>query len=251
METHTLSVPNRVLAVIGAVGCSCGYLRFPQVETCRALLAARGFEAGSRELVRRNRSRACVGDGWRNSARQSLARDLRKRFPLHTLRQSVWLPAIQGSTRALRKDSAASLTALQDAAQFDLGGKSCLYHVYIRGEAYLAGAQGSAAAAELQKTFDHSRIVQNCWTGAFGAWAWPCSRELFKDRGRERMLMPPAFGRSQPTKIYWRSGKTPTATPVRTSVLKSPVLVPWRPLTDCSIIPLWSLDQKYSRNVSF
>ncbi len=43
---------------------------------------------------------------------------------------------------------------------------SCLYPVYIRGEAYLAAGQGSAAAAEFQKIIDHSGIVWNCWTGA-------------------------------------------------------------------------------------
>ena len=43
---------------------------------------------------------------------------------------------------------------------------SCLYPTYIRGEAYLASGQGSAAAAEFQKILDHSGIVWNCWTGA-------------------------------------------------------------------------------------
>ena len=38
--------------------------------------------------------------------------------------------------------------------------------MYVRGEAYLAAGQGSAAAAEFQKTLDHSGIVWNCWTGA-------------------------------------------------------------------------------------
>ena len=36
----------------------------------------------------------------------------------------------------------------------------------MRGEAYLAAGQGSAAAAEFQKILDHSGIVWNCWTGA-------------------------------------------------------------------------------------
>jgi hypothetical protein len=39
--------------------------------------------------------------------------------------------------------------------------------VYVRGEAYLAAGQSSAAAAEFQKILDHSGIVWNCWTGAF------------------------------------------------------------------------------------
>jgi hypothetical protein len=43
---------------------------------------------------------------------------------------------------------------------------SCLYPVYVRGEAYLAAGQGSAAAAEFQKILDHGGIVWNCWTGA-------------------------------------------------------------------------------------
>jgi hypothetical protein len=43
---------------------------------------------------------------------------------------------------------------------------SCLYPTYVRGEAYLASGQGSAAAAEFQKILDHSGIVWNCWTGA-------------------------------------------------------------------------------------
>ncbi len=43
---------------------------------------------------------------------------------------------------------------------------SCLYPTYIRGQAYLAAAQGKEAAAEFQKILDHSGMVWNCWTGA-------------------------------------------------------------------------------------
>jgi hypothetical protein len=65
-----------------------------------------------------------------------------------------------------------SLTALQAASPVEFGSigflnnASCLYHVYVRGEAYLAAGQGVAAAAEFQKIVDHSGIVWNCWTGA-------------------------------------------------------------------------------------
>jgi hypothetical protein len=65
------------------------------------------------------------------------------------------------------------VTVLQAASSsIELGGitfvnnVSCLYHVYIRGEAYLAAGHGSAASAEFQKIIDHSGIVMNCWTGA-------------------------------------------------------------------------------------
>jgi serine/threonine protein kinase/tetratricopeptide (TPR) repeat protein len=103
---------------------------------------------------------------------ESLAQDLGKRYPLDTQMQSLWLPAIQAQVALNKKNPAAALNALQAASPVELGqigfvaNISCLYHVYVRGEAYLAAGQGSAAAAEFQKIPDHSGIVWNCWTGA-------------------------------------------------------------------------------------
>ncbi len=103
---------------------------------------------------------------------ESLAQDLGKRYPLDTQMQSLWLPAIQAQLALDKKNPAAALNALQAASPIELGqigfvnNISCLYHVYVRGEAYLAAGQGSAAAAEFQKILDHSGIVWNCWTGA-------------------------------------------------------------------------------------
>ncbi len=103
---------------------------------------------------------------------ESLAQDLGKRFPLDTQMQSLWLPAIQAQLALDRKNAAPALNALQAASPIELGAiafssnGSCLYHVYVRGEASLAAGQGSVAAAEFQKILDHSGIVWNCWTGA-------------------------------------------------------------------------------------
>jgi eukaryotic-like serine/threonine-protein kinase len=113
---------------------------------------------------------AMAGDTTRA---ESLAQDLGKRFPLDTQMQSLWLPAIRAQMALDKKNPASALSALQAAAspielgqiQF-LANTSCLYPTYIRGEAYLATGQGSAAAAEFQKILDHSGIVWNCWTGA-------------------------------------------------------------------------------------
>jgi eukaryotic-like serine/threonine-protein kinase len=102
----------------------------------------------------------------------SLAQDLAKRFPLDTQVQSLWLPAIQAQITLQKKNSAAALSALQAAFPIELGqinfaiNISCLYPTYMRGQAYLAAGQGSAAAAEFQKVLDHGGIVWNCWTGA-------------------------------------------------------------------------------------
>jgi serine/threonine protein kinase/tetratricopeptide (TPR) repeat protein len=103
---------------------------------------------------------------------ESLAQDLGKRFPLDTQMQALWLPAIQAQLALNRKNPAAALTTLQAASAIELGNiqfaanSSCLYDVYVRGEAYLAAGQGSSAAAEFQEIIDHSGIVWNCWTGA-------------------------------------------------------------------------------------
>ncbi len=103
---------------------------------------------------------------------ESLAQDLGKRYPLDTQMQSLWLPAIQAQVALNKKNPAAALNTLQAASPIELGqipfvaNISCLYPVYVRGEAYLAAGQGSAAAAEFQKILDHSGIVWNCWTGA-------------------------------------------------------------------------------------
>jgi len=103
---------------------------------------------------------------------ESLAQDLRKRFPLHTQIQSLWLPAIQAQLALDRKNPALALNTLHTALPIEYGSSgfvpkiSCLFPAYIRGEAYIASGQGSPAAAEFQKILDHSGLVGNCWTGA-------------------------------------------------------------------------------------
>ena len=103
---------------------------------------------------------------------ESSAQDLAKRFPLDTQIQSLWLPAIQAQLALDKKNPTSALTTLQAASPIELGeigfvnNISCLYPIYVRGQAYLAAGQGSAAAVEFQKILDHSGIVWNCWTGA-------------------------------------------------------------------------------------
>ena len=103
---------------------------------------------------------------------ESLEKDLNSRYPLDTQMQSLWLPAIQAQLALDRRNPAAARNALQAASGNELGqitfvsNLSCLYDVYIRGEAYLAAGQASAAGVEFQKIIDHSGIIWNCWTGA-------------------------------------------------------------------------------------
>lgn len=112
---------------------------------------------------------AMAGDTQRA---ESLAQDLNRRYPLDTQIQSLWLPAIRAQLALNRKNSSDALRNLEAASPLELGNipfevySSCLYPIYIRGEAHLAAGQGNAAAAEFQKILDHSGMVWNCWTGA-------------------------------------------------------------------------------------
>jgi DNA-binding winged helix-turn-helix (wHTH) protein/tetratricopeptide (TPR) repeat protein len=112
---------------------------------------------------------AMAGDTARAT---SLAQDLNRRFPLDTQVQSLWLPTIEGQLALDGGDAAAALNRLHATASMDMASiqflvnVSCLYPVYVQGEAYLAAGNGNAAAAEFQRILDHSGITWNCWTGA-------------------------------------------------------------------------------------
>jgi serine/threonine protein kinase/tetratricopeptide (TPR) repeat protein len=96
-----------------------------------------------------------------------LAADLAKRFPEDTIVQFEYLPMIHAAA-ALQSGSAnKALEALVPAAPYELGVGN-LYAVYLRGEAYLAAHQSSAAAAEFQKILDNPGAV---WGDPIGALA--------------------------------------------------------------------------------
>jgi eukaryotic-like serine/threonine-protein kinase len=99
---------------------------------------------------------------------QRMAADLAKRFPLNTLLNNYWLPAISGAIALRRGDAERAIQALAAASSYELGtpvpiaqGGGSLYPVYIRGEGYLKAGQGGPAAVEFKKIIDHPFILQN------------------------------------------------------------------------------------------
>jgi hypothetical protein len=88
---------------------------------------------------------------------------------------------------------------------------SCLSSVYVRGEAYLAAGQGSAAA-EFRKILDHGGMVWNCGTGALAhreiarASALQAKSSQGVDADAARVRAPASYKTSAP------SGRTPIAT---------------------------------------
>jgi len=103
---------------------------------------------------------------------ESLAQDLSKRWPLDTQMQSIWLPAIGAQSSLNRKTPSAAIERLDIFKTIELAmipfltNPSCLDSVYVRGQAYLAEGNGSAAAAEFQRILDHDGIAWNCSSAA-------------------------------------------------------------------------------------
>ncbi len=111
---------------------------------------------------------ARIGDTTKTRA---LAQELAKKYPLHTVVQSYWLPTIEAQLALSAKDPTTAIAQLRNTANLEYGltvgnsNNSCLYPTYLRGEAFLAAGQ-EGAAAEFLKIIDHPGIVWNCATGA-------------------------------------------------------------------------------------
>lgn len=102
----------------------------------------------------------------------TLAKGLAKRMPLDLQMQKVWLPTVAAQIALAKKDAAGAVAQLQPHRTTDLGttpftaNLTCLYPVYVRGQAYLANNQPAEAATEFQQIVDRSGLVWNCSTGA-------------------------------------------------------------------------------------
>jgi tetratricopeptide (TPR) repeat protein len=149
-----------------------------QAQAALALSTGRDVEAISAMAL------GLAGDGAQATR---LATDMAKRFPEDTIVQFNYLPTIRAATALQGGSATKAVEALIPVAPYELGsaGQS-LYPVYLRGEAYLAAHQGSAAAAEFQKILDHPGVVLNEPIGALAhlglARAYALSGDSIKSR---------------------------------------------------------------------
>jgi tetratricopeptide (TPR) repeat protein len=101
---------------------------------------------------------------------EKIADDLNQKYPLDTLVQRYWLPAIRAAVALQNKDPNRAVELLQVSSPIELGQPATvdvfLCPVYLRGQAYLMLHDGKAAAAEFQKFIDHRGIVVNFPWGA-------------------------------------------------------------------------------------
>jgi ATP/maltotriose-dependent transcriptional regulator MalT len=94
---------------------------------------------------------------------------LNRRFPEDTLVQSSYLPAIRAAVTLHQGSAEEAVESLRAASPYELGIRTLsldMRPVYLRGDAYLAVRQGSAAAAEFQKIIDHRGVVAKVSIGS-------------------------------------------------------------------------------------
>jgi len=98
--------------------------------------------------------------------------ELNAQHPVDTMLNNYWLPAIRAAVEIGRANPSRAIELLRPVTVYELGSPyepgAKLSPVYVRGEAYLALGQGSAAAVEFQKILRHPGIVR---TSPFGALA--------------------------------------------------------------------------------
>ena len=84
--------------------------------------------------------------------------ELAKRYPLYTTVESYSVPTIQAQIDLNGKDAVGALAQLRNAANLEYGltvgnsNNSCLYPIYLRGEAYMAAGQDGGGSSRRLST---------------------------------------------------------------------------------------------------
>jgi tetratricopeptide (TPR) repeat protein/predicted Ser/Thr protein kinase len=102
---------------------------------------------------------------------KALADELEKNYPSETVLKVYWLPTLRAALDLNANNSTQALESLEAAAPYELGEPQqfqlgTMYPAYIRGLAYLAAHNGTAAAGQFQRILDHPGITVNFPLGA-------------------------------------------------------------------------------------
>jgi predicted Ser/Thr protein kinase/Flp pilus assembly protein TadD len=161
-----------------------GNMDFAKQEAQAALAQASGREAESLSAI-------ALGLAGDSAQTERLAADLGKRFPQDTIEQFDYLPMIRAAIAFDSGDGKRAIDALAASAPYELGETNsfftfALYPVYLRGEAYLAAKQGTAAVTEFQKILDHAGVVGNEPIGALAHLGLGRAYALLADSAKAR-----------------------------------------------------------------
>jgi len=106
-----------------------------------------------------------------NARAKAAAEKLEKDYTQDTMVKFYWLPTIYAAMADNSGHADESISLLEAARPYEMGlppqlQVGTMYPVFMRGQAYLVGHNGVAAAAEFQKILDHRGIVLNYPVGA-------------------------------------------------------------------------------------
>jgi eukaryotic-like serine/threonine-protein kinase len=107
----------------------------------------------------------------------------------NTMLKFYCLPTIDAAIEIRKGDPSRAVRELEVAMPYELGGTltfAYLYPAWIRGQAYLAAHNGTAAAAEFKKLIDHPGIVLNQPTGSLAHLHLGRAYALAGDAGKAR-----------------------------------------------------------------
>ncbi len=141
-----------------------GNMDFAKKEAQAALTLASGRQSEPLAAI-------ALGLAGESAQAERFADDLGKRFPDDTIQKFNYVPMIRAAIALHSGDGKRAIDALTASSPYELGETNtsftfALYPVYLRGEAYLAAKDGSAAAGEFQRILDHSSVVGNEPIGA-------------------------------------------------------------------------------------
>ncbi|MGP0020549.1 MAG: protein kinase domain-containing protein [Candidatus Sulfotelmatobacter sp.] len=122
---------------------------------------------------------------------ERLADHLNQEFPLDTLVQNYWIPAIRAAIELDRKNADRAIGLLQSSVPYELAdpppfAAGTMYPAYLRGQAYLSAGKGTEAAAEFQKIIDHPGVIVNFPLGALAHLGLARARAVSGDVGAAR-----------------------------------------------------------------
>jgi eukaryotic-like serine/threonine-protein kinase len=107
--------------------------------------------------------------GGESARAQALIHDLEEMAPANTILKIYFLPTIRAAIEVGNDNPLQAIVDLEAAAPYDLASPvpiNYLYPPYVRGLAYLNARNGTAAAGEFKKLYDHPGIVLNEPIGA-------------------------------------------------------------------------------------
>lgn len=152
----------QMVAALREIEIGNGALARKHINSALSLAPTRDVKLQAALALARSRNQA---------AARALLEELETQNPDNTLVKFYWGPAIQASLDLQSAQPDAAISELQAALPYEfsqappIGDDVLLYPTYIRGQAYLARHNGSAAAAEFQKILDHPGIAMESIIG--------------------------------------------------------------------------------------